>query len=197
MQDCLCIKLQKKFSTIPPHLALVCAGPSARSQTSDPDNHRPCSGAQSRCGMSAPTFSNRVSSIANRFDSQVLPAGASECQSSLGRLRVLFLQCLMLRKFVVVLVCGVCARMRAWQRVRARPPAHRLPSDRLAIHQRTCSPALPDLRAAPLTDLGQCRRRPNAARMPGPGRAAGKRAPASLEGAPILPRLSPMPFLGS
>lgn len=67
----------------------------------------------------------------------------------------------MLATFVVVLVC-VCSRVRAWQRVRARPPAHRLPSDRLAIHQRTCSPALPDKKAAPL-----------------------------------IPRLSPLPLLGS
>ena len=157
-----------------------------------------CSGGQSGCGMSAPLFSNRVSSIANRFDSQVRPAGASDCQSSLGRLRILFLQSNLMQEICCCsCVCGVWARIRAWQRVRARPHAHRLPSERLEIHQRTCSPALPDLRAAPLTDLGQCRRRPSAARMQGPGRAAGKRAPASPEGASILPRHSRMLFLGS
>ena len=118
--------------------------------------------------------------------------------ASLGRLRILFLQSNLMQEICCCsCVCGVWARIRAWQRVRARPHAHRLPSERLEIHQRTCSPALPDLRAAPLTDLGQCRRRPSAARMQGPGRAAGKRAPASPEGASILPRHSRMLFLGS
>ena len=108
--------------------------------------------------MSVPSFSHKVSSTAHLFDSQVRPVGESDGQLVLGRMRVLFNAsdiCCCSR------VC-VCSRVRAWQRVRARPPAHRLPSDRLAIHQRTCSPALPDKKAAPL-----------------------------------IPRLSPLPLLGS